>query len=62
MNKDEIEFEIFTKKCKLSELDYKTSKYVDGDYSEAEWQTIVAERKNIRNEINNLEAMLNQEV
>lgn len=46
-------------KQQLSDMDYKTSKYVDGDYTEEQWQEIVAERKAIRERIRKLEKNLN---
>lgn len=45
-------------KCKLAEMDYKTSKYVDGDYSDEEWQQIVSERQTIRLRIRELEKIV----
>ena len=42
-------------KAQLAAMDYKTSKYADGDYTQAEWQAIVAERKAIRQQIGALE-------
>lgn len=42
-------------KAKLADWDYKTSKYADGEYTEEEWQEIVAQRKAWRGEINRLE-------
>ena len=48
----------FELKQQLADMDYKTSKYVDGDYTEQEWNLIVAERKRLRNEINNLELII----
>lgn len=47
-------------KQQLSDMDYKTSKYVDGEYSEEEWQEIVSERKQIRVRVRELETLLNQ--
>ncbi len=48
----------YSLKQQLADMDYKTSKYVDGDYTEQEWDLIVAERKRLRSEINNLEQQL----
>lgn len=42
----------------LASWDYKTSKHADGDYTEAEWADIVAQRKAWREEINALEQEL----
>lgn len=42
-------------KTNLAEWDYKTSKYIDGDYTEQQWAEIVEQRKNWRAEINRLE-------
>ena len=43
---------------RLGDYDYKTSKYVDGEYTEQEWQEIVTQRKLWRAEINELEKLL----
>lgn len=45
-------------KQKLTDTDYKTSKYVDGNYTEEEWQEIVNQRNTWRKEINDLEQLL----
>ena len=42
-------------KSQLSAMDYKTSKYVDGEYTTEEWAEIVAERNEIRRQIRELE-------
>ncbi len=42
----------------LKGMDYKTSKYADGDYTPAEWSAIVAERKNIRAKIQSIEFVI----
>ena len=42
-------------KNQLSAMDYKTSKYVDGEYTTEEWAEIVAERNKIRKQIRELE-------
>ena len=39
----------------LKDADYKTSKYVDGEYTAEEWAIIVAERAGIRRQIRELE-------
>lgn len=52
------EQEINVLKQQLFDMDYKTSKYVDGDYTEEQWREIVAERKSIREKIRALEAKL----
>ena len=51
--------ELNTLKQQLESMDYKTSKYADGDYTDEEWQAIVAERKAIREKIRELEKLLN---
>lgn len=51
--------EIEQLKQQLADMDYKTSKYVDGEYTEAEWQAIVDERKAIRERIRELEEIIN---
>lgn len=42
----------------LFQYDYKTSKYVDGEYTQKEWDNIVKERKQIRTRIRELEKLL----
>jgi hypothetical protein len=42
-------------KNQLSAMDYKTSKYIDGEYTTEEWAEIVAERNEIRRQIRELE-------
>lgn len=46
-------------KQQLGSMDYKTSKYADGEYTDEEWQVIVAERKAIREKIRELEKLIN---
>jgi len=41
-------------KQSLVAMDYKTSKYADGEYTQEEWTTIVAQRKAIRAQIRQL--------
>lgn len=48
-----------TLKQQLAYMDYKTSKYVDGEYTEEEWKDIVTERKQIRVRVRELEQLLN---
>lgn len=50
--------EMNTLKQQLSHMDYKTSKYADGEYTDEEWQVIVAERKSIRERIRELEKLI----
>ena len=50
--------EIAELKDKLRKWDYKTSKHVDGDYTEAEWLVIQTQRKIWRNRINELEKVI----
>lgn len=45
---------------KLVDMDYKTSKYVDGEYTEEEWQEIVNERKQIRVRVRELETLIDK--
>lgn len=45
-------------KQQLADMDYKTSKYVDGEYTAEEWQAIVAERQAIRARVRELETTL----
>lgn len=35
----------------LSKMDYKSLKYVDGEYSDEEWNNIVLKRKEIRSKV-----------
>ena len=50
--------EMNTLKQQLADMDYKTSKYADGEYTQEEWQVIVAERKAIRERIRELEKLI----
>lgn len=52
------QMEINNLKQQLAEMDYKTSKYADGEYTEEEWAVIVAERKAIRERIRELEELI----
>lgn len=58
----------YEKKHRLSELlqnliewDYKGQKYLDGEYSEEEWNEIKNQRKQWREEVRRLEKELNSE-
>ena len=51
--------EMKTLKQQLADMDYKTSKYADGEYTQEEWAKIVTERKAIRERIRELEKLLN---
>ena len=42
-------------KTQLAAMDYKTSKYADGEYTQGEWAAVVTERKVIRIQIRALE-------
>ena len=53
--KGEAQRQIAELKSQLASMDYKSSKYVDGEYKEEEWALIVAERKAIRERIRELE-------
>jgi RNase P subunit RPR2 len=46
----------------LSDMDYKTSKYVDGEYTAEQWATICEERKAIRDQIREIEPLAEQEI
>ena len=50
--------EYFALKQQLADMDYKTSKYADGEYTQEEWAEIVAERKSIRERIRELEKLI----
>lgn len=45
-------------KQQLINMDYKTSKYVDGEYTTEDWAVITAERKAIRARIRELENLI----
>ena len=51
--------EIMRLKDILNKNDYKGQKYLDGEYTEEEWAEIVAQRKEWRNQIRQLEKELN---
>lgn len=59
--RERTEHALATLKTQLASMDYKTSKYVDGDYTEEQWQEIVAERQAIRAHIRELEKLLNED-
>lgn len=59
-HKNVCQEEMNTLKQQLGSMDYKTSKYADGEYTQEEWQVIVAERKAIRERIRELEKLLNK--
>ena len=50
--------EMNTLKQQLADMDYKTSKYADGEYTQEEWAKIVTERKAIRERIRELEKLI----
>lgn len=52
------EQEYYSLKRQLSDMDYKTSKYVDGEYTDEEWSIISQERKQIRVRVRELEKLL----
>ena len=54
----ELNAQIEQLKMQLASWDYKTSKHADGDYTDEEWQAIVAQRKAWREEIRSLEVEL----
>lgn len=62
MNKEKfiLRMKIKNIKHKLSKLDYKTNKYVEGELTDAEWQEVVTQRKELRNQINALEEQLGE--
>ena len=53
-----VEDKIAELKNQLVDMDYKTSKYVDGEYTTEEWAIIVAERAEIRRQIRELENVM----
>ena len=52
------QIEINNLKQQLAEMDYKSSKYVDGEYTQEEWAEIVAQRREIRERIRELEKII----
>ena len=50
--------EMKTLKEQLADMDYKTSKYADGEYTQEEWAKIVTERKAIRERVRELEKLI----
>lgn len=54
-----INFQISELKAKLSESDYKAIKFAEGILNVVEYAPIRAERQALRDEINRLEALLN---
>lgn len=55
---EQVKEEIQNLKQKLADMDYKSSKYVDGEYTNEEWAEIVTERKTIRERIRELEKII----
>ncbi|MCL2798389.1 MAG: hypothetical protein FWD58_10125 [Firmicutes bacterium] len=49
-----IKAEISSLKKRLEGMDYKTSKYTDGEYKQKEWSAIVGERQELRQRIRDL--------
>ena len=60
MDKEKLVLRIKIKSVeqKLRKLDYKTNKYVEGELTETEWQEVIVQRKELRNQINELEEQL----
>ena len=54
------EMQIYALKQQLFAMDYKTSKRLDGEYTDEEWAEISKERAGIRKQIRELENKLNQ--
>ena len=57
--KSDIEGKIISLKHQLTDLDYKTNKYLEGELTKEEWEIVIATRKDYRNQINKLEEKLN---
>lgn len=57
--KSGIEGKIISLKHQLTDLDYKTNKYLEGELTKEEWEIVIATRKDYRNQINKLEEKLN---
>ena len=57
--KEENETKITELKEKLTSWDYKTSKYIDGDYSNEQWNAIKTQRIAWRKEIEYNETLIN---
>jgi len=49
-----IKAEISSLKKRLEGMDYKTSKYTDGEYDQSEWSAIVEQRQELRQRIRDL--------
>jgi len=49
-----IKAEISSLKKRLEGMDYKTSKYTDGEYDQSEWAAIMGERQELRQRIRDL--------
>ena len=47
--------EIAALKKQLANMDYMTSKHIDGEYTDGEWAAIASKRKGIRESIRKLE-------
>lgn len=60
IRKQTIEKDISEIKEELAKTDYKTLKYVDGLYTEEEYEPIKTYRQELRNQINLLEEELNE--
>jgi hypothetical protein len=58
MNRQDREARINALRQVLERYDYRTSKYVDGEYTEERWAEIVAERHAWRVELGKLEELL----
>jgi len=60
INKLELEAELLVKMNELKATDYKALKYSEGCYTEEEYAPVKAQRQQLRNEINNLRAQLEE--
>ncbi|MCL2234373.1 MAG: hypothetical protein FWC02_01680 [Firmicutes bacterium] len=56
--KEELQAVMTSNLIELQQMDYKTSKYVDGDYTKDQWLEIVSRRKKLRAEYNAAEKEL----
>ena len=54
-NNEEIQFQLDGIKKQLSELDYHTIKYIEGEYTEQEWKVYKKQKKELRKKYNDLE-------
>jgi len=52
--RQQAQVQIQALKQRLTAMDYKTSKYADGEFTQTEWAAVVAERRTLRAQIRQL--------